>query len=100
MLLMSKCDFKRPFPGKSPSEGYQAILRVVEKAGYKIFKKRDVAWLVICEGKIQDHKVSLTLSIPFGSPTSVAMNLSSDSLDETALQLEAERIFTLLGKEF
>jgi hypothetical protein len=97
---MAKYELKRPFLGKSSAECYKAILGVVEKAGYKIFKKRDIAWLVICEGKVEGNAVNLTLSIPFSSPTSVSLNLSGDGADETDLQSEAERIFSLLGKEF
>lgn len=96
---MAKCELKRPFPGKSSSECYKAILGMVEKAGYKIFKKRDVAWLVICNGQVDGSSASLTLSIPFGSPTSVLLSLSSEKADEARLKLEAERIFSLLGKE-
>jgi hypothetical protein len=82
MHFMAKIDTKRPFPGKSANECYKAILAVVDKAGYKIFKKRDVAWLVICEGKVQGKAANLTFSIPFGSPTSVSLNLSCDDADE------------------
>ena len=94
---MAKIDLKRPFPGKSAGECYKAILLIVDKAGYKIFKKRDVAWLVICDGKLLGNNVNLTLAVPFGSPTSVSLSLSSDDLDVTALNTEAERIFGLLG---
>jgi hypothetical protein len=96
---MAKIEIKRPFPGKSANECYKAILSLVGDAGYKIFKKRDVAWLVICEGKVQDNPVNLTLSIPFGSPTSVSLILSGESAGETVLQSEAERLFSLLAKK-
>jgi hypothetical protein len=54
---------------------------------------------VICNGQVDGSSASLTLSIPFGSPTSVLLSLSSDKADEARLKLEAERIFSLLGKE-
>ncbi len=94
---MPKVDLKRPFPGKSANDCYKAIQSVVEAAGYKIFKKRDVAWLVICDGKIQGSPVSLTLSVPFGGTTTISLMLSTEHVEETALQGEAERIFNLLA---
>jgi hypothetical protein len=94
---MAKIDIKHPFPGKSAGECYQTILQIVDKAGYKVFKKRDIAWLVICDGKLQGKDVNLTLSVPFGSPTSVLLTLSCNDLAEAELTAEAERIFGLLG---
>ncbi len=94
---MPKVDLKRPFPGKSANDCYQAIQGVVAAAGYKIFKKRDVAWLVICEGKIEGSPASLTLSVPFGGATAISLILSAEQVDDSALQGEAERIFNLLA---
>jgi len=95
---MAKIDLKHPFPGKSAGDCYKAMLLVVDQAGYKIFKKRDIAWLVICDGKLSGNNVNLTLAIPFGSPTSVSLSLSCDDLNEDSLNIEAERIFSLLDK--
>ena len=95
---MAKCDVNRPFPGKTADQCYKANQRAVEKAGYKITKKRDVAWLLLCDGRVQGTRVSLSLSVPFGGPTSVFLSLSGD-LDETALAAEAERILGLVAQE-
>ena len=95
---MAKCDITRPFPGKTPDQCYKANQRAVERAGYKISKKRDVAWLLLCDGRVQGTRVSLSLSVPFGGATSVFLSLSGD-LDETALAAEAERIFGLMAQE-
>jgi len=94
---MTKIEAKHLFPSKSSNECYQAILAIIDKAGYKIFKKRDVAWLVMCDGKLQDNFVDLTLSVPISMPTTVSLMLSSEDLDETTLNAEAERIFGLLA---
>ncbi len=95
---MSKCDITRPFPGKAANQCYQANQRAAVKAGYKIIRKRDVAWLLLCDGRVQGRRVGLSLSVPFGGPTSVFLSLSGD-LDETALAAEAERIFGLVAQE-
>jgi hypothetical protein len=72
---------------------------MVEKAGYKIFKKRDVASLLICEGTLVGKPVNLTVMIPFGSPTNVIINLSGEQTDEVALTSEVSRLFALLENE-
>ncbi len=95
---MSKCDITRPFAGKTATQCYQANQRAAVKAGYKIIRKRDVAWLLLCDGQVQGTQVSLSLSVPFGGSTSVFLSLSGD-LDETALAAEAERIFGLVAQE-
>jgi hypothetical protein len=94
---MAKIEMKRAFPGKSADACYKTILSNVESAGYKIFKKRDVAWLVICDGKVQGNPTNLTASVPFGGPTAISLILSADGVEESALQVEAERIFNLLS---
>jgi hypothetical protein len=72
---------------------------MVENAGYKIFKKRDIASLLICEGKLLGKPVNLTVMIPFGSPTSIILNLTGEGMDETALASELSRLFAQLEKE-
>ena len=97
---MAKYELKRPYPNESTANCYKAGISAAEKGGYKIFKKRELAWLAICKGNVGGSEVDLTLSIPFGGPTSVLLNLSSGSVDEAVLQSEAEKIFDLLEKEF
>ncbi len=95
---MLKFDVNRPFPGKTAGECYKANQRAVEKAGSTISKKRDVAWLLLCDGRLQGRRVNLSLSVPFGGPTSVFLSLTGD-LDESILADEAERILGLVAKE-
>ena len=72
---------------------------MVENAGYKIFKKRDIASLLICEGRVDGQPVNLTVMIPFGSPTNIILNLTGDGMDETDLNSELSRLFAQLEKE-
>ena len=96
---MAKLEVRREFPGKDSGECYQAGLRIVEKAGYQIFKKREIASLVICEGKIDGHNLNLSVVVPFGFPTHVVITLTSEAANETLLSSEADRLFALLEKE-
>ena len=96
---MAKVETKRPFPGKETGECYQACLRMVEKAGYQVFKKREVASLILCNGNVNGLPVSLSAMVPFGFPTAVMLSLSSEEADEDVLNLETSRLFDLLGAE-
>jgi hypothetical protein len=96
---MDELEVKRMFPGKSIPECYKACQHMVEKAGYKIFKKRDIASLLICEGQLDGKPANLTVMIPFGSPTSIILSLTGDGMDETALNSELTRLFAQLEKE-
>jgi hypothetical protein len=96
---LAKVEIKRAFPGKDSSECYQASLRMVEKAGYQIFKKREIASLVICEGNLDGQHVDMSAMTPFGFPTAVVITLSSEAASEDLLKTEASRLFTLLEAE-
>lgn len=96
---MSKVEIKRPFTGKDSGKCYQASLAVVEKAGYQIFKKREIASLVICEGNIDGRPVNLSITAPFGFPTSVVVTLTGHDVSEEVLNTEANRLFALLEAE-
>ncbi len=95
---MSKVEVRREFPGVSASDCYKACLSVVEPAGYKLFKRRDIANLVISSGIVQGHPVDLTLMVPFVSPTSIVVSLTSEQADHASLTAEAERIIGLISK--
>lgn len=93
---MATYELKKEAPTMTTSDCYQSCLLKIEEAGYKIFKKRDLANLIICNETIDGQQVNLSLMVPFGSPTTVNLSLSSDDLDENQIQVEAERIFSVL----
>lgn len=93
---MPKIEATREVQDKSASESYQTCVSLIETFGYKLFKKRDLANLIICNEKLDGQKVNLSIMVPFGSPTTVTLNLSSDEMDEPALQVEVDRILDLL----
>ena len=97
---MAKIEVKHPFPGKSTSECYKACLALVDKAGYKLFKKRDIANLVICNGSVEGYPVDLSLMVPFGNPATVVVSLASEKSNETILRAEMGRLINLLVSSF
>ena len=96
---MAKLELKREFASSKSTDCYQAGLRMVAAAGYQIFKKRDIASLVICSGTIQGNPIELSLMVPLGRPTRVVLTLSSERADESFLISEASRLYALLEKE-
>jgi hypothetical protein len=95
---MAKLEIEREFPGKPARACYQACLRTIKFAGFKIFKQRDIASLVLCERVDHDGRLELNLVVPLGKPTRVILNLSGER-SETSLKLEADRILDILGTE-
>lgn len=93
---MPKIEVKHEVQDISASECYQACVSLVDTIGYKLFKKRDIANLIICNEKLDGQKIDLSITVPFGSQTTINLNLSSDNLDESALQVEADRISDVL----
>lgn len=95
---MAKIESKREFPGQSANECYQTCVSLIDEMGYKIFKQRDLANLVICNGTVEGAAVNLSIMAPFiGSPASVNVNLSGDGVDENILAAEADRILNLIA---
>jgi hypothetical protein len=93
---MAKIEVKREYPGTSASECFRVCLSLVDELGYQLFKKRDVANLVICNGVVEDSKVDLSLMVPLGHPTSISVTLGSNDLDESILLNEADRILSVI----
>lgn len=93
---MATLAVNREAPGMTTSECYQSCLLKIEQAGYKIFKKRDLANLIICNETADGRQVDLSLMVPFGGPTTINLSLSSELMDDNELQIEADRIFSVL----
>jgi len=94
---MPKIEAKYEVQEKSASECYQACVSLIDRTGYKLFKKRDIANLIICNETLDGRKVNLSIMVPFGTPTTLTLNLSSDDMDEPALQVEVDRILDVIS---
>jgi len=93
---MAKVETRREFPEKSTAECFKGCLDLVDAAGYKLFKKREVANLVISNGTVHGNPVDLSTVVPFGRPASIIVSLASEKLDNTSLTVEVDRILDLL----
>jgi len=94
---MSKIEMTREFPGLTADACFEMCVSSVEKIGYTLFKKRDIANLIICNGFVENANVDLSLSVPFSDPTSIRVNISSEKLDEKVLIAEADRILAIFS---
>jgi hypothetical protein len=87
---MAKIQVTKNFPGKSSQDVYQAVLKGVPNAGFVVWKRRDIAWLVMVKcGDTIDGNVSVR-----GSQVTVALTSAADA----DLQAKAEAIFAESGK--
>ncbi|HZW03808.1 MAG TPA: hypothetical protein VFF68_07770 [Anaerolineaceae bacterium] len=89
---MAKIQETKSLPGKQAGEVYQAILQAVPKAGLEVWKRRDIAWLVMVRGGNGSAAVDGNVSARPGSQVTVALNAAG--LSEEALRAQAETIFT------
>lgn len=93
---MATFERKKEVSEMAVNECYQMCLEGIESAGYKIFKTRDLANLIICHETSDGKKVNVSLMVPFGSPTTINLSLSSEIMDENDLEVEADRILDVL----
>ena len=94
---MAKLEVHREYPEMSSDECFKQCISLVDTIGYTLFKKRDIANLIICNRTLDNNLIDLSLTVAFGDPANVGLNLSSDGLDEAALTAESERIFNILS---
>ena len=93
---MVKAEKTLEFPGKSSKESYDLGAELAQQAGYTILKRRENAFLLVCEGQLQGQRTSLNMNVPFIAPHTLSLNLQCDTLDDPApLQAELERIAAL-----
>ena len=95
---MAKLEVEHEFQGISTEECFKKCVSLIDSIGYTLFKKRDIANLIICNRTEENSRIDLTLSVSFDNPTIIRLNLSSDDLDEHILNSESSRIFQILSE--
>ena len=94
---MASVQNKKKYEGKSDSEVYEAALQAIPNAGLKVWKKRELARLVLGQGTVdgQEVRCNIVVSMVDGS---VTISAESDDLSEDTLQQVAEKLGTELDK--
>ena len=88
---MASIQGKVQFSGKTGKEIYDAAIQAVPQAGLEVWKKRELARLVLAHGEYKGEQVrcNIVTSMVDGSTTITA---ESDGLDEKALTLILGRL--------
>ena len=87
---MASIEQELHFPGKTPQELYKAALEAYPKAGFKIWKTRELAYLVMANTTNGNVTINSNIIARYNAPA--VLNLSSEELDENALKPHAEKI--------
>ncbi len=94
---MASIQLKRSYEGKSDGEVYEAAKKAIVNAGFKVWKTRELARLVLGTGIYEGKEVRLNVVVSMidGSATASA---ESDELDEKALAPIPEKVHEELTK--
>ena len=94
---MASVQLKQLFEGKSDMEVYEAALQAIPNAGMQVWKKRELARLVMGMGSHEGQEVrcNVVVSMVDGS---VTVSMEADDLEEARLTPLAERLMAELVK--
>ncbi len=92
---MAKIQATQSFPGQSSGDVYQAVLKAAPKARLEIWKRRDIAWLVMVRGVSGSAEIDGNISVRPGGLVTVA--LSAAEMREDDLQTRAATVFQELS---
>jgi len=93
---LAKIQKTQSYAGKSAGDVYQAILKAVPLAGLQVWKRRDIAWLVMVRSGSGSEAIDGNVSARPG--TQVTVSLASQGLSEADLLARSELVFAEIGK--
>ena len=94
---MATVQIKNSFAGKGGSEVYTAALQAIPNAGLNVWKKRELARLVMGMGTVDDKEVRCNIAVSMVD-CSVTVSVEGDDLDEAATQQVADNLMGELSK--
>lgn len=94
---MATVQIKNSFAGKGDSEVYTAALQAIPNAGLNVWKKRELARLVMGMGKVDDKEVRCNIAVSMVDG-SVTVSVEGDDLDEAATQKVADSLMSELSQ--
>ncbi len=94
---MASVQIKRSYEGKSDNEVYEAALKAIPNAGLNVWKKRELARLVLATGTVdgQEVRCNIVVSMVDGS---VTISAEADDLGEDKLNVTADKLGGELDK--
>jgi hypothetical protein len=78
--------------GKSPGECYELAQKAVVKAGYSVWKKREMAWLVIAKCTEGGTELDVNIMARPVMGGSVTLSSASEKLTADQMRLYVEKI--------
>ncbi len=94
---MASVQIKNTFEGKGDSVVYEAALQAIPNAGLNVWKKRELARLVMGNGTVDGEEVRCNIAVSMVDG-SVTVSMESEGLDETATQKVADSLMSELSK--
>jgi hypothetical protein len=76
----------------NPNDAFQESLDILPDLGYVIWKTRPLAWLVIANRELPEGKINATVSFRPGDGAVLSASLTSETMSETALQVQADEL--------
>jgi hypothetical protein len=95
---MAKIEVQRQFPGKSPTEMYEAACMAYKTCGYSIWKERPIAWLVLAKRTTDKGEVDTNFSARPGASTVLTLVIQCNGYTEAELNGMAEELFAAVNK--
>lgn len=94
---MASVQTVKKYEGKSEKETYEAAIQAIPNAGLNVWKKRDLARLVLGKGKVEGQEVrcNIVVSMVDGS---VTISVEADTLAEDALKQVVDKLADELDK--
>lgn len=97
---MSKLRVEKKYEGQSPDDCFEASKTAFPKAGFEIFKIRDIAWLVIAHKPEDGSLIEANIGArPPAVSATVTFTVSCDDLDKSALQIHLDAIMHAFESE-
>jgi hypothetical protein len=96
---MPKVRITKSYSGISPDTCFEHFQEAFQKAGFEVWKTREIAWLVMGKKTEGGGLIEATIgSRPPGSNASVTLSVSSDEIEHNVLANHSDHIFAELEK--
>lgn len=89
---MAKIEETLPVSDRSPSEIYDAAKAAYPKAGWQIWKERQIAWLLLAKRNEGGVEMDSNVSARYGSPAQMTVIVSCDHMDEGQIRPLFDRL--------
>jgi hypothetical protein len=90
---MASVQESREFAGLDADQAYQAADKAFEEAGFDIWKRRPLGWIVLANKDAEGGKITANAACRPGQNAVVTFSLECPVLDEEALQEMLEALF-------